>query len=95
MVGIVDQLPEGFGYRDPRGVLPKQFGAHLDVQTHKLTRRHLTQSSSSLVVEAHLEEVDEHARSEGRCLGAASRANTSMTIMRSPQHGHGRGCTRG
>ncbi len=46
MVGIVDQLPEGFGYRDPRGVLPKQFGAHLDVQTHKLTRRHLTDATA-------------------------------------------------
>src|SRR6478672_5040194 len=31
----------------------------------------------------------------GRHLGSQSRANTSMTIMRAPQRGHGQGRTRG
>ena len=31
----------------------------------------------------------------GRHLGSQPRANTSMTIMRAPQHGHGYGSTRG
>ena len=32
---------------------------------------------------------------DGLCLGAWPRAKTSMTIMRPPQQGHGRGSTRG
>ena len=32
---------------------------------------------------------------DGLCLGAPPRAKTSMTIMRPPQQGHGRGSTRG
>ena len=31
----------------------------------------------------------------GRHLGSQPRANTSMTIMRAPQRGHGQGSTRG
>src|SRR6266576_3353396 len=31
----------------------------------------------------------------GRHLGSQPRANTSMTIMRAPQQGHGEGSTRG
>src|SRR5256885_3831159 len=31
----------------------------------------------------------------GRHLGSRPRANTSMTIMRAPQQGHGEGSTRG
>ena len=31
----------------------------------------------------------------GRHLGSRPRANTSMTIMRAPQRGHGHGSTRG
>src|SRR5262249_56038109 len=31
----------------------------------------------------------------GRHFGSRPRANTSMTIMRPPQHGHGHGSTRG
>src|ERR1700739_1173076 len=31
----------------------------------------------------------------GRHLGSQPRANTSITIMRAPQHGHGQGSTRG
>ena len=31
----------------------------------------------------------------GRCFGVSPRANTSMMIMRPPQHGHGRGRTQG
>src|ERR1700755_361660 len=30
----------------------------------------------------------------GRHLGSQPRANTSITIMRAPQHGHGQGSTR-
>ena len=33
-------------------------------------------------------------RAGGRCLGMEPRAKTSLTIMRSPEHGHGRGRTR-
>ena len=32
---------------------------------------------------------------DGLWLGAPPRAKTSMTIMRPPQQGHGRGCLRG
>src|ERR1035437_3664522 len=32
---------------------------------------------------------------EGRCLGSHPRAKVSMTIVRPPQHGHGRGSMRG
>ena len=32
---------------------------------------------------------------DGRYLGVSPRANTSMMIMRPPQHGHGRGRTQG
>ena len=35
------------------------------------------------------------AAGDGLCLGAWPRAKTSMTIMRPPQLGHGRGSTRG
>jgi hypothetical protein len=35
------------------------------------------------------------AAGDGLCLGAWPRAKTSMTIMRPPQQGHGRGSTRG
>jgi len=31
----------------------------------------------------------------GRHLGSQPRANTSITIMRAPQRGHGQGATRG
>jgi len=31
----------------------------------------------------------------GRHLGSQPRANTSMTIIRAPQRGHGQGATRG
>ena len=31
----------------------------------------------------------------GRCLGSQLGAKVSMMIMRPPQHGHGRGSTRG
>jgi hypothetical protein len=31
----------------------------------------------------------------GRCLGSQPRAKVSMMIVRPPQHGHGRGSTRG
>src|SRR5258708_4519300 len=31
----------------------------------------------------------------GRCFGSQPRSKVSMTIMRPPQHGHGRGSTRG
>src|ERR1700732_5506222 len=31
----------------------------------------------------------------GRCFGSQPRSKVSMTIMRAPQHGHGRGSTRG
>jgi len=57
--------------------------------------RSLTKVHEILAVEALFEEVDEHSRTEARCLGVASRANTSMTIMPSPRQGQGRGGTRG
>ncbi len=45
MARVIDQCTEGFGYRDPRRVLPKQFGAHLDMQAHKFARGHLTDAT--------------------------------------------------
>ena len=42
-----------------------------------------------------LHAIDTEAAGDGLCLGAWPRAKTSMTIMRPPQQGHGRGSTRG
>jgi hypothetical protein len=56
--------------------------AHLERESHNAHRQPLAHDVSILT-------------GVGRHLGSQPRANTSMTIMRAPQQGHGEGNTRG
>src|SRR5438094_7080027 len=56
--------------------------AHLEGQSRNAHRKSLAHDVSILP-------------DVGRHLGSRPRANTSMTIMRAPQQGHGHGSTRG